>query len=535
MNKRNIKKSLTLLLTLAMIVSLFCGLTITAQAISGNWTDAGNYNIADWYTGHSSPFTIDTAAELAGLAYLVNTGTDNFSGDIVNLTEDIDLSAHYWVPIGGASTMSGGVPTGYYFAGRFDGYYASHVTTYNTHIITGMQINTAPTNYGGYGLFGYVNGGIIQNVTIQPASASDPGIALTNNVSAVGGFAGYTNGTLYNLHNLGVTVNVSNTGSSQTGGIAGTVENNSETAILVQYCSNEGNITGRGRVGGIVGAVYCSNVGGVVVDNCFNRSNTLKTIGTAQNSFSGSIVGYCRGYITNSYSFNTHVDTNGSHYVAGIVGLLQGTGPQASLSNSYSYASFGTTAYPVNPAYDRFAFTSVDNSNTMPIANTLWKDTNPQPGSVTLTQPNATGTNGWGLWTQVGTLTGTDTTSVYTTSTGTTTTPAALTVLNGTSTIVSSALVSKPNSYTAVSSLNAGYPSLVWEQNPSFSQNPGGGGPTNTDDTTMIFLNGTALVNGDGSQANPYNNLSSALSALTASRNVIYVVGTVTLSANTYS
>ena len=36
---------------------------------------------------------------MAQLAYMVNNG-QNFSGKTVTLGADIDLSAHYWVPIG---------------------------------------------------------------------------------------------------------------------------------------------------------------------------------------------------------------------------------------------------------------------------------------------------------------------------------------------------------------------------------------------------------------------------------------------------
>ena len=38
------------------------------------WTDEGNYDIS-WYSADATEFTISTAQELAGLAYLVNNGS----------------------------------------------------------------------------------------------------------------------------------------------------------------------------------------------------------------------------------------------------------------------------------------------------------------------------------------------------------------------------------------------------------------------------------------------------------------------------
>ena len=96
----------------------------------------------------------------------------------------------------------------------------------------------------------------------------------------------------------------------------------------MRYCSNTGAVTGRGRVGGIVGAVYCVSNGGVVVDQCYNTGYITSTYSYTK-IFSGSIVGYCRGYISNCYNWG-NLETNNGHYLAGIVGLLQGANPVAS-------------------------------------------------------------------------------------------------------------------------------------------------------------------------------------------------------------
>jgi hypothetical protein len=68
-----------------------------------------------WYgNGNATSFYISNADELAGLAQLVNDKTDNFSGDTITLTADINLSGYSnWTPIGRQN--------GNQFCGIFDG------------------------------------------------------------------------------------------------------------------------------------------------------------------------------------------------------------------------------------------------------------------------------------------------------------------------------------------------------------------------------------------------------------------------------
>ena len=70
-----------------------------------------------WHNNCDNSFAISTRNELAGLAYLVNRGIDNFKGKTITLTNSIDLSpwntGKGWIPIGRTSVRS--------FAGTFDG------------------------------------------------------------------------------------------------------------------------------------------------------------------------------------------------------------------------------------------------------------------------------------------------------------------------------------------------------------------------------------------------------------------------------
>jgi hypothetical protein len=232
-----------------------------------------------------------------------------------------------------------------------------------------MQYITAVRNDGAYGLFGFIdNGGDfttgnISNVVVGKGIVD---FGSVNQVNSVGAIIGYTNGNVYNCQNIATIVSTQNTSSSMLGGIAGTVENKAEKGTLtVDQCSNTADLTGRGRVGGIVGAVYCGTEGNVVVNRSFNKNNTLTTVGNTQKSYLGGIVGYCQGYITNCYTYNsTIVIAVNGYYQAGIAGLLQGEryGTRGALSNSYSYGIFGANA---DPDYDKWLYSDVDYSDTV--------------------------------------------------------------------------------------------------------------------------------------------------------------------------
>jgi hypothetical protein len=60
-----------------------------------------------WYNGTDTEFTIATAEQLAGLASLVNDGTDDFEGKTITLKNNLYLDNKNWTPIGGNSGFSG--------------------------------------------------------------------------------------------------------------------------------------------------------------------------------------------------------------------------------------------------------------------------------------------------------------------------------------------------------------------------------------------------------------------------------------------
>jgi len=331
------------------------------------------------------PYLIATAAQLKGLADSVNNGMP-YNGSFFKLDDDIDLAGYFWTPIGGHCPLTvgeEGVPIGPSFEGVFDGC---------NYTISGIYISNPAVGTGAYGLFGYIDGGVIANLNVDGLLEMGD-----NNTPAVGSVVGYTTGSLYNLHSsMTLSITDSTGTASQTGGIAGVVENNEDgQALYVRYCSNTGEITARGKIGGIVGAVYCSMDGGVVIDQCFN-SGYIKSMYSTKKIYTGGIVGYCEGYITNCYN-QGDMETDGGHYMAGITGILTGMPPfcpVASLSNCYSTASY--VGYAAN--HDRWLWSSADNNPAVHISNCFYIATNDE-----MTQPNVD--DSWGTQTHVSAIT----------------------------------------------------------------------------------------------------------------------------------
>lgn len=183
-----------------------------------------------WYNDNDKDFKISTAAQLAGLAQLVNGG-NNFSGKTIKLTADIKLNdenlptaddtPNSWEPIGTNSKR---------FAGTFDG---------QGHTIGGLYINNSSQDQG---LFGYIDKSAI-------------------------------------VQNLIVTGSVT-TGGDSTGGIVGKSPRNSGT---VRNCGFYGTVTATGRSGGVVG--------GGKAENCWYYSDgTASNLGVCGGTATNCVV-----------------------------------------------------------------------------------------------------------------------------------------------------------------------------------------------------------------------------------------------------
>jgi hypothetical protein len=261
--KKTLKRSLSFLLTLAMLLSLSMGLgPASVGAATDNWAAvAGTATANADYTESDGNYTVKTALGLAYIAKLVNDGND-LAKKTVTLDGNIDLSARYWTPIGQHRTEENATQTP--FAGTFDG--------------------------KGYSLTGLTVGG---DAYTASSGAYSEGNALFGETDK--------GGTVKNVNLTNVSVDTYRRGAAVAGYNYGTVEN----------CASSGSISANGGgsdrgTGGIVGTNYGT------VSNCHSTAEVYNAFRRA-----GGIVGYNDGSITNCW-FAGYASSDSVGYSGGI-------------------------------------------------------------------------------------------------------------------------------------------------------------------------------------------------------------------------
>lgn len=388
----------------------------TAEAgTEGEWTAEGNYDIS-WYTGAApgaTTFTLSDAADLAGLAVIVNgedaTGNsvtatmggengeettqtiqDSFEGKTITLQANttFDLSAHTWTPIGTETSTS--------FQGTFDGNSESGTK------ITGLTIKTTGIDAG---LFGVVKEATIKNVAVENA---DIDVTLSMH-DTVGGIVGLADGKTANTKSSGsisnctfsgtIKVNSDNsisTYGSYAGGIVGSNGKNGNNAnypgLTVENCTNNGKITGNAvYMGGIVGAngyqdtvkncinqgaVTCTkrgnsySTGGIAgvtygdIEDCTNRAEvTIEYEGSLQSSNSmGGIVGTMYSCKVSNCSNEGAISSGSVYNIGGIAGLI-------SVSSSNTTAEISSCRNTGNITGSDFNYNTVQAGGIVGIAS----------------------------------------------------------------------------------------------------------------------------------------------------------------------
>ena len=253
------------------------------NTVSGSGTiNGGTFNgTPARVTGNGTendPYQISTADGLKWFRDKVNSAkTSDETKICAVLTEDIDLSGEEWTPIGIGQSVYWGIRS---YSGIFDG---------KGHTIKNLSIDNSSANF--VGLFGYVYGGTIRNLTV---SGSVKGTGHTGGIAG-----GADGGTFENCANLCVVQSDSTEGGT-TGGIIGFAPFG-ET-LIVRDCYNVGSITGR-HAGGIIG--LCNNMA-ETISNCYNAGTVT---GTAN---AGAIIGsYSSDKISNCYYLDGSVIRKG--------------------------------------------------------------------------------------------------------------------------------------------------------------------------------------------------------------------------------
>ena len=233
------------------------GTDVWAGADAEDGIDTSWYTDAKEGTGTADkPYEISTAAQLAGLAKLVNDGTTDFDGKTIRLTADIDLNNQVWTPIGTSQKK---------FAGTFDG---------DGHTINGLYINKASTYQG---LFGCITkDAVIRNLI---ATGKVDAGSQTN----VGGIVGATvNGaTVQNCGFYGAVT--AKPRATTTGGVVGAGK-----ALNCWYYRTEESATELGVCGKKNGATNCYQNVSATVNTKGNYAKSLNTKGVVDGLNTGN-------------------------------------------------------------------------------------------------------------------------------------------------------------------------------------------------------------------------------------------------------
>ena len=216
-----------------------------------------------WYDDGKEEFTLDSPAQLAGLAQLVNEG-NTFQGKKVILGKDMFFNESKKIDQNWTSIAS--VDSGVEFQGVFDG---------QGHILYNLYITASE----GGGLFGTIGeNGIVKAVVVDQGYIQGSSIARTNK-----GWILFCENRSY------VSTARDNSGFHiyYIGGICGINEN------LVYGCGNERAVKGYLDDGGIVG----QNLDNGVIESCWNEGIVKSESGDA-----GGIAGRTYGKIHDCYN-----------------------------------------------------------------------------------------------------------------------------------------------------------------------------------------------------------------------------------------
>ncbi len=201
-------------------------LAVCMMALMSTTAFAANGTIGGSGT-EDAPYLIEDIEDLKAFRDSVNAG-NNYDGQYVKLTADINLSGEDWTPIGNGTNK---------FLGVFDG---------GDHTVSNLKV-AVTTNHAG--LFGYAS--VVKNVKLVNATVSG--------VICVGSLVGELENSVGTVDNCHVSGTVQITGENSVGGLVG------KGYAKVYNSSVDGGDAATSFVKGVAGSVEeGDNVGGII-------------------------------------------------------------------------------------------------------------------------------------------------------------------------------------------------------------------------------------------------------------------------------
>lgn len=277
-----------------------------------------------WYDDNKDEFILSGAADLFGLAQLVNSAPYvDFFDKTVKLSKDIDLTGYDWIPIGGSSAS---------FCGILDG---------NGHTVT-ININkdcTAEEEY--IGLVGALGGGgWIKNLSVQ-GKISVVNTQPDTHTAYVGGIVSEMSSKVVGISNCKSSVEIDAENCRYVGGIVGSLIGTNKTEKIEQ-CLNRANIKIRVtanmkglNVAGVLGRGYR---GYPIIDHCWNEGAITVTLekGVTSGGTIAGIVGNASN-VTNCANYGAiSVANNFEGTVAGIIAAPYSDKKKGIAANNYN-------------------------------------------------------------------------------------------------------------------------------------------------------------------------------------------------------
>lgn len=277
--------SLILLLVGTLLLCLFASIP---NSIVSAFSGSGSGTAGD-------PYVITNVSELQEM-------NQSLSSYYI-LGNDIDASATSgwngglgFLPIGNFTTDYGAIPLP--FTGNFNGQYYN-ITSLYIRVYNGIDL------FPNIGMFGYISGGTISNVSLINVSVYSTG-------DSIGGLVGnFITGTIVNCSTGG---SVTSSAFSNIGGLVG-----GQSGGIINGSYSNCSVDGGSEVGGLVGLVE----GGVITN-----SYSLGNVSSDGSDIGGLVGGRTGGAIIDSYSTGS---VTGYSYLGGLVGKSTG----GSVTNSF--------------------------------------------------------------------------------------------------------------------------------------------------------------------------------------------------------
>ena len=216
-------------------------------------------------------YLIKNADELILFANMVNECGNSFSGKIVKLEDNIDLSGINWTPIGQTGATQ--------FMGTFDG---------NNHTILNLNIdNGSASSNCATGLFGWLNSATVKNLTIDGANVTGH-----HNVGVISGYMETSGCTIENCHVKNATVSCTSVNSDANGDKCGGIVGHAGNAgVVVNGCTVTNSTISAGRdAGQVVGAALIANISGCSATNVTVTANGTSTGANIRNEVIGRVL-----------------------------------------------------------------------------------------------------------------------------------------------------------------------------------------------------------------------------------------------------